>query len=410
MRNRMPKRKRIGVILGLALAALLLFTACAPGPTVPEGKKVEIGGIASLTGPGSSADQRSLLAWADYIRYFNEEEVIPDVSLQLVWRDSARSLDRWVSAYEVLKVDSIPVIMSNETVGMEARQSQLEKDQIPLTTANPVKEVVYPPGPGWYYFRAPTWGEQFAVWAEYIMENWQEDRPPKVAIMAIDSSFGYQPIPEATDYAESLGMEMLPTEVVPFVVLDATTQLLRLKGEGADFAYVSGLIVTSGPILRDAERLGLLDQISFGGLEYSAGQQLIDMAGPAAEGYRVPNTLPSFSETEIPGIKLMEDVQMKYHGKVAAEPEYTSGWAVAAITCEAVRRAVEQVGYENVDGPAIKEALDSIKDFDVDGLINISYTAEDHTGSTKVAIYEVRGGEIIRATDWRDAPSLAPQG
>jgi branched-chain amino acid transport system substrate-binding protein len=242
------------------------------------------------------------------------------------------------------------------------------------------------------------------------MENWQEDRPPKLAIMAIDSSFGYQPIPEATDYAESLGIEMLPTEVVPFVVLDATTQLLRLKEQGAEFAYVSGLMVTSGPIVRDAERLGLLDQIQFCGIEASAGAKLIQMADAASEGYFVPKTLPSRDETDIPGIKLMQDVQMKYHGEVTEEEEYVYGWTGTVIICEAIKRAVEQVGYENVDGPAIKQAFDSIKDFDVDGLVTIAYTPEDHRGSDKIAIYQVQGGKLVRATDWRAAPSLAPQG
>jgi len=86
------------------------------------------------------------------------------------------------------------------------------------------------------------------------------------------------------------------------------------------------------------------------------------------------------------------------------------GWAEIAVTCEAVRRAVVERGYENLDGSAIKEAFDSIKDFDVYGLVNISYTTEDHRGSDKVAMYQTRGSEIVRATDWRSAPMLVPQG
>jgi len=106
----------------------------------------------------------------------------------------------------------------------------------------------------------------------------------------------------------------------------------------------------------------------------------------------------------------MQDVQTKYHGKVLMEEEYVVGWAEIAVTCEAIRRAVAEVGYENVSGPAIKEAFDSIRDFDVYGLVNISYTLEDHRGSTKAALYQVRGEKIVRATDWRDAPMLMPQG
>ena len=80
-----------------------------------------------------------------------------------------------------------------------------------------------------------------------------------------------------------------------------------------------------------------------------------------------------------------------------------------AIICEAIRRAVENVGYENLDGPAIKQAFDNTNDFDVDGLVTITYTPEDHRGSNKVAIYQVRDGKLVRASDWREAPLLVPK-
>jgi ABC-type branched-subunit amino acid transport system substrate-binding protein len=185
---------------------------------------------------------------------------------------------------------------------------------------------------------------------------------------------------------------------------------LRLKESGADFAYISGLIVTAGPILRDAERLGLLDQINFTGLESTSGKRLIELAGAASEGYLFPKTFPAIGETEVPGIKLMQDVQMEYHGGVIKEEEYITGWLEIAVTCEALRRAIEEVGYENADGPAVKEAFDSIKDFDIDGLVTITYTPEDHRGSDKIAIYQVQGENIVRATDWQAIPALAPQG
>jgi hypothetical protein len=91
------------------------------------------------------------------------------------------------------------------------------------------------------------------------------------------------------------------------------------------------------------------------------------------------------------------------------EPEYIAGWVGTAISCEAVRRAVEHVGYENLDGPAIKEAFDSIKGFDVDGLVNITYNPpDDHRGYDKIAVYQVQGGQIVRVSDWRVAPMLLP--
>jgi ABC-type branched-subunit amino acid transport system substrate-binding protein len=411
MKNRLLRQKTAWItVLAVALTALLVVTACAPseGPPPIERKVVEIGEIGSLTGPGSSADQNFLFGVLDYAKYFNEREMIPGVTVEIPWRDSARNMERWLSAYEALKGRGVRVMMSNETLGLEPFQARVEKDQIPMYSGNPIQEMLYPPR--WYYFRSPTWAEQFAVLAEYLMENWQEERPPKLAIMTVDSSFGRQVV-RGTKYAEGLGFEILPLEFVPYVPIDSTTQLLRIREGGADIVYISWLQLGSGPIMRDAERLGLLDEIQFTGLEYSVGKQMIGMAGAAAEGFLVNNTLPSFAETEVPGIKLMLDTQMKYYGRVKVEePEYIAGWVGTAITCEAVRRTVENVGYENLDGPAIKEAFDSIKGFDVDGLVTITYNPpDDHRGYDKIAVYQVQGGQIVRITDWRVAPMLLPE-
>jgi branched-chain amino acid transport system substrate-binding protein len=406
MKNRIVPEKRLGIILAVALATLLLFTACTPAP-MEKGNVLEIGYIGPLTGAGASSEQLVLFGYLDYVRYFNEQEIIPGVSIKVQWADSAMSVSNFLSKYEIFKARGIPVMMSNESVGLAAFHSKFEQDQIPLCTTAANQELVYPPE--WCYFRSPTWAEHFAVLADYIMENWHEDRPPRLAFMALDTDFGRQPIIEGTKYAQSLGIEMLPVEFVPFVPLDTTPQLLRLKQEEADFAYISSIIVTSGPILRDAERLDLLGQIHFCGMEYSYGERLIQMAGAASEGYFTPNTMPSFAETEVPGVKLMLDNEMKYHGKVGKDPEAISGWTIAAIACEAIKRAVENVGYENVDGPAMKQAFDSMKDFDVYGLLKITYTPEDHRGSTKIAIYQIKDGKIVPATDWREAPMLVPQ-
>jgi branched-chain amino acid transport system substrate-binding protein len=409
MKNKMVRGKGLGIIMAIALTALLLVAACAPASPLVERKVVEMGTINSLTGAGSRADQLYLSGQLDYIRHFNDQEMMPGMTLEVVWRDSARSVERWISAYEAFRARGIPVLMSTETVGLEAYHDKLEQDKMPLVTDNSAQEIVYPPR--WYYFSCSTWAEQFTVVADYIMENWQEERPPRLAFMATDSSFGRQIEVTGTKYAQGLGFEILPMEIVAYVPIDTTTQLLRLKERGTDFVYVSGLIVTAGPILRDAERLGLLDKIHFSGNKISAGQGLIEMAGVASEGYLFPRTCPSILETELPGIKLIWDVQTKYHGEVVAEEEYIGGWVAAAVACEAVRRAEENVGYENLSGPAIKEALDSIKGFDVDGLATITYNPpDDHGGCRKVAAYQIRGGEIVRVSDWQAAPILVPEG
>ena len=66
MRNRMVKEKRVGmVILMVALAALLLVTACAPSTPSGQTKQVKVGVLFPLTGGGGPSVQPAFEAFMD---------------------------------------------------------------------------------------------------------------------------------------------------------------------------------------------------------------------------------------------------------------------------------------------------------------------------------------------------------
>ena len=114
MKTKMFKGKRLGIILAVGVAGLLMVTACAPSTTLPPGEKVvEIGDIAVLSGAAGSAEQPCFLGRQDYVRYFNEEKGIPGVTIRLVWRDSGTEVGKFISAYRVLVDRALPVIYTS---------------------------------------------------------------------------------------------------------------------------------------------------------------------------------------------------------------------------------------------------------------------------------------------------------
>ncbi len=408
MRNRIVKGKWLG-ILAIALTALLLIAACAPTPTIPplgETKVVEIGDLTPLTGGAASAEQPCHQGRLDYVRYFNEEKGIPGVTIKVVWVDMGREMGRFISGYRVLVDREVPLIFSNDTTSLETLRSNFEKDQIPFLAGTTTGPAVYPPG--WIYCATSTFGEATTAVFDYFMENWKEERPPRLQFFSSDSPFGRGPAEEGSKYAESIGFEVLPIELAGYVVIDATPQLLRIQEREADLVYIQNIIPAAGPIMRDVERLGLQEKMQFAGNEYAVGETLIRMAPVAVEGFLTPKGMPWFDETEIPGVKTMVDRQLEYHGKVQELPEYAGGWVYGAILCEATKRALEDVGYENLDGPAVKRAFETMKDFDVDGMVTITYGPERRRGSRSFAAYQVQGGKLVRVSDWRDVPILVP--
>jgi branched-chain amino acid transport system substrate-binding protein len=404
MKSRMAKRKQLVVgILAIALAALLLLTACAPAPIVGE-KPAQFGWILPLTGGGASAMGAAMSGAQDYLRYLNEQEAIPGLYIECLWRDTALQVALGIGHYERFIAAGMPLIAVADPALVAALKGRYERDEVVgFITGVPGHGDMYP-DPGWYYTSAPITSERAAAGLQYFMENWKEERSPRLAFMHVDHATGYA-VRYATGYARSLGFEVLPPEVVPLVPLDTTVQLLRLREDGADLVYILHSAEATGTILRDAERLGLLGEFQFMGDAMTMGDRAIKLAGAATEGYLVTRPVPWFDETDVPGIKLIIDNMMKYHGEVRRDGEYFAGWVGVAVICEAMRRVIEDLGYENLDGPATKEALDGMKDFDVYGVATITYRPGDHRGSTKMAVYEVRGGEQVRLSDWREAPS-----
>ena len=82
----------------------------------------------------------------------------------------------------------------------------------------------------------------------------------------------------------------------------------------------------------------------------------------------------------------------------------------ASVSIEAIRITIEEMGYENLDSRAVKEAFYSIKDFDPHHIGRpVTYTREDHRGEPMLRVYEVQGGKVVPVTDWRDAHMLVPE-
>jgi ABC-type branched-subunit amino acid transport system substrate-binding protein len=394
-------------IVALALTALLLFTACAPGLTAPAGeeKVVEIGAIVALTGPVGGPCSYPFYALQDYLDYFDDENGIPGVTLELVWVDGATIEDREISAYRRFVDRGIPFIIS--ITEAEMFRACTEKDEIPIICLAQTEGIMYPPC--WLYSIYVTWAESYAVWCEWIVDNWKGDRPPRVVVLGPDTVAGPHAIEPARSYVENLGIEMLPSEFVAgYAPLDTSSELLRIEQNGADYVYIVPLWSLAAIVLRDAARLGLVSELRFGGLENTQGLKLLEQVGASAEGYTSPRTGPWVGETQIPGMKLLHDLRPKYGRPYDFAGDEQNGTVAIMVACEVVKRALEEVGYENLDGVAIKRTLDSMKDFDCDGIKRITYTPEDHRGWNRARIYQVQDGDVVPISDWLEAPMITP--
>jgi branched-chain amino acid transport system substrate-binding protein len=400
MKKRIVKRRTAWITaLAVALSAALLFTACAPGPPEEEKKVVRVGFIVPLTGPPSNIMQVAVRNAFAYLEYFEEAEVpglalSPGVAVEIAWGDSGFMAEKVLSIYERIRNDV--VIFYVPTGLAKVIKARLERDGMAAICMNYDEAMMYPPGPLFSIW--PTESEKFAVLCDWIMENWEEERPPRLCMIGADSPSGRAAEVMGPPYARSVGIEMLPFESAPYMCLDASPQLLRIRDREADFVYMpGGTDVYAPPIMKDAARLGLLDTIRFGGHGNGQSQAMLSL-GPSVDGYFSPRCTPWYEEVPI-CVDLFTDPSGDSAGQLVA----------TTVLIKAISIAIDNVGYENLDGRAVKEAMYSIKDFDPHGTGRaVSYTPEDHRGSPMVRMYEIWAGEVVPVTEWRQAPMLVP--
>jgi hypothetical protein len=88
---------------------------------------------------------------------------------------------------------------------------------------------------------------------------------------------------------------------------------------------------------------------------------------------------------------------------------YCLAWYYVSVAREAINRAVQEVGWDRIGGPAIKDQLVKMKDFVAigKGFAPFSYT-EKRRSPSALRVHQIREGKYVPITDWRDAPDLRP--
>src|SRR5260370_35223334 len=80
---------------------------------------------------------------------------------------------------------------------------------------------------------------------------------------------------------------------------------------------------------------------------------------------------------------------------------YMRGTRGAAVNVEAIRRAPEESGGKQPPGEELKKGFEQIHAFTLGGLVPpLKVTAADHEGGGWVQVFQVKGGKLVKETDW----------
>jgi len=403
----MAKTKWVFIIpLIIMLVALPVFAACGK-PTPVSGKTVKMGCPQDLTGPYAKDCKATLLGYQDYMRYANEEGLLPGgVTVELLWADTGSETPKILAVYEDLITKGVLLYREHGTMDHLALMERHKEAQMACLTHAPTPVAMWPPGN--IFSIDPLYSDMGAAFIDWFMENWEEARAPRFAYLTWDTAFGRSiEIPEFTAYIESRGLEVVGSQYIPLPCpAPPTTQLAWLKENKVDCTFGNMVTPGSEPVLKEAMRLDMGPdksyKITFGITMPGSIPRIIRDIGEAAEGLVQTGGWPDWTE-DLPCVKFGKELQKKYHPDVFEDDlEYFAGMGEAMVAVEAIRLALEEVPFEELKPVDILEAFYKIKDFDTKGITNspITYSRDWVVGTYMVRISQVQNGKQVKIGEY----------
>ena len=389
------------IIVGLLSS---IGIGCAQAPAEP--KVVKIYHFGDVTGPYAPITLPLVNAFEDALKYVNEKGLLKGAKLEHEWMDTGGKLDQAIAAYTKFreaKPKPVMMFIYGSTEG-EALKARFAEDKTVVMSYSVSDAQLVPPG--WIFGALPAYTDQFGAFIDWMTANWKGANPPKLAFLTWDSAFGKAvQAPASLDYAKKKGVQIVATEYMAMTPVDVSTQLLRIKDAGADWVYSNTLGAAPGVMLKDAKRLSLT--MKFAGGPWAMDWAPIRLAGDAGEGFVGPQSYASWSETNNEGIKLLTE-QFTANNRKPAEKglAYICVWSGILTTVEALNRAIDKVGFDKLDGPAVKAAMESLKDYSPMGLTYYTFSSSK-VSPLKTRIMQAKGGTLVPISDWVAVPDLA---
>ena len=368
----------------VAGAALVLgaFSAIAAEP-------IKIGSVLSVTGPAAFLGDPELKTLEMYVADLNKKGGVLGRQIELVHYDDGSDAGKANGfTKRLIDDDKVDILVGGTTTGATMSSAPLvEKAGIPfISLAGAV--VIVEPVKKWVFKTPHT--DRMA--AEKVFEDMKKRGISKVALLSETSGFGQSGKKETEGVAAKYGITLVANETYGPKDTDMSPQLTKIKNTaGVQGVFIFGL--GQGPAIatKNYKQLGItLPLYHAHGV---ASQQFITLAGPAAEGVRLPAAALLVADklpANDPQKPVVVAFSIMYKEKTKSEVSTFGGHAYDGLmlAVEAIKRA------GTTDKAKVRDALEATKGYvGTGGIVNMSAT--DHMGLdlTAFRMLEIKNGD-----------------
>ena len=371
--------KKLVAGTALALGALGAFAA----------DPIKIGSVLSVTGPAAFLGDPELKTLQLYVDDLNKKGGVLGRPLQLVHYDDGSDANKANGfTKRLIEDDKVDVLVGGTTTGATMSSVPLaEKAGIPfISLAGAV--VIVEPVKKWVFKTPHT--DRMA--AEKVFEDMKKRGLTKVALLSETSGFGASGKKETEGVAAKYGITLVANETYGPKDTDMSPQLTKIKtAPGVQAVFVFGLGQGPAIVTKNYKQLGItLPLYQSHGV---ASDEFLKLAGPAAEGVRLPSPaqlIPEKLPANDPQKPIVTAYDKAYKAAYKTDVSTFGGYAYDGLmlAVDAIKRA------GSTDKAKVRDALEATKGFvATSGTFNMSAT--DHMGLDLSAfrLLEVKGGD-----------------
>jgi len=374
-------------IKNLAVSAAIALGAFS----VQAAEPIKIGSVLSVTGPAAFLGDPELKTLQLYVDNINKSGGVIGRPLQLIHYDDGSDANKANGfAKRLIDDDKVDAIVGGTTTGATMSMVPLvEKAGVPFVSLAGAVVIIEPVKK--FVFKTPHTDRMAA---EKVFEDMKKRGITKVALLSETSGFGQSGKKETEAVAGKYGIVLVANETYGPKDTDMSPQLTKIKNtEGVQALFVFGLGQGPAIVTKNYKQLGMkLPLYQSHGV---ASDEYLKLAGPAAEGVRLPSPaqlIPEKLPAKDPQKPVVTSYEKTYKAAYKTDVSTFGGYAYDGLML--IVDAIKRAG--STDKAKVRDALESTKGFvATSGIFNMSPT--DHMGLdlSSFRMLEIKKGDWV---------------